>query len=108
MSDFIHRSACRSHDFAILKLFPRPRRSDVSEFNIVELIIPNRKALRSRGTGQEPQSLLGHSCQISGGVAKVIRKGMVVGCYPSMGLVKYARQAFLRQVGFFPDAHSLP
>jgi hypothetical protein len=37
MSDFIRRNACKSHDFAILKPFHRPRRSDAGEVNIVKI-----------------------------------------------------------------------
>jgi hypothetical protein len=38
MGDFIRRNACRSYDFAILKPFHRPRRSDAGEVNIVKLV----------------------------------------------------------------------
>ena len=31
MDDFIRRNACKSHDFAVLKPFPRPRRSNAAE-----------------------------------------------------------------------------
>ncbi len=38
MGDCIRLNACRSNDFAILKPFHRPRRSDASEVNIVKIV----------------------------------------------------------------------
>ncbi len=37
MGDCTRHNACKSYDFAILKSFHRPRRSDAGEVNIVKV-----------------------------------------------------------------------
>jgi hypothetical protein len=41
MGDCTRQNACKSHDFAILKSFHRPRRSDAGEVNIVKVVTVN-------------------------------------------------------------------
>ena len=61
MGDFIRRNTRKSQDFAILKPFRRPRRSEAGESNNVEVVTKVRRRsklkLQNRRRGRRPALL---------------------------------------------------